>query len=78
MILAAEQSGLLAPGGLIVEPAASPVLSGGPPGPHLIQGIGAGFIPQVLNREIIDEVITIADEDVLETARLVAKRAGIL
>ena len=61
-----------------VEPAASPVLSGGQPGPHLIQGIGAGFIPQVLNREIIDEVITVADEDALETAREVAKREGIL
>jgi len=61
-----------------VEPAASPVLSGGPPGPHLIQGIGAGFIPEVLNREIIDEVITVADEDALETARAVAKREGIL
>jgi cysteine synthase A len=61
-----------------VEPAASPVLSGGPPGPHLIQGIGAGFIPQVLNREIIDEVITVADEDALKTAREVAQREGIL
>ena len=61
-----------------VEPAASPVLSGGPPGPHLIQGIGAGFIPQVLNREIIDEVIPVADADALETAREVAKREGIL
>jgi cysteine synthase len=61
-----------------VEPAASPVLSGGSPGPHLIQGIGAGFIPEVLNRAIIDEVITIADEDALETAREVAKREGIL
>jgi len=61
-----------------VEPAASPVLSGGSPGPHLIQGIGAGFIPQVLNREIIDEVIPVADEDALETARAVAKQEGIL
>ncbi len=61
-----------------VEPAASPVLSGGPPGPHLIQGIGAGFIPQVLNREVIDEIITVADEEALETARAVAKREGIL
>jgi len=61
-----------------VEPAASPVLSGGPPGPHLIQGIGAGFIPEVLNREIIDEVITVADGKALETARAVAKREGIL
>jgi cysteine synthase A len=61
-----------------VEPAASPVLSGGQPGPHLIQGIGAGFIPQVLNREVIDEVITVADEEALETAREMAKREGIL
>ncbi len=61
-----------------VEPAASPVLSGGPPGPHLIQGIGAGFIPRVLNREIIDEVITVADQDALETARGLAKQEGIL
>jgi cysteine synthase A len=61
-----------------VEPAASPVLSGGSPGTHLIQGIGAGFIPQVLNREIIDEVIPVADEDALETARAVAKQEGIL
>ena len=61
-----------------VEPAASPVLSGGPAGPHLIQGIGAGFIPAVLNREIIDEIITVADEDALVTAREVAKNEGIL
>jgi cysteine synthase A len=61
-----------------VEPAASPVLSGGLPGPHLIQGIGAGFIPQVLNREIIDAVITVADQDALKTAREVAQREGIL
>jgi cysteine synthase A len=61
-----------------VEPAASPVLSGGPPGPHLIQGIGAGFIPRVLNREIVDEVITVADQDALETGRAVAKEEGIL
>ncbi|MGO8762285.1 MAG: cysteine synthase A [Desulfobaccales bacterium] len=63
---------------MAVEPAASPVLSGGPPGPHLIQGIGAGFIPQVLNREIIDAVITVADQDALKTAREVAQREGIL
>jgi cysteine synthase len=63
---------------MAVEPAASPVLSGGPPGPHLIQGIGAGFIPLVLNREIIDAVITVADQDALKTAREVAQREGIL
>ena len=61
-----------------VEPAASPVLSGGPPGPHLIQGIGAGFIPKVLNPKVIDEIITVDDEDALETARQVAKLEGIL
>lgn len=61
-----------------VEPAASPVLSGGSSGPHLIQGIGAGFIPTILNREIIDEVITVADQDAIETARAAAKREGIL
>jgi cysteine synthase A len=61
-----------------VEPAASPVLSGGTPGPHKIQGIGAGFVPSVLNRDIVDEVIAVDDEDALETARLVARREGIL
>jgi cysteine synthase len=61
-----------------VEPAASPVLSGGQPGPHKIQGIGAGFIPKVLNREIIDEVLRVSDQDAMETAREVAKREGIL
>jgi cysteine synthase A len=61
-----------------VEPAASPVLSGGQPGPHGIQGIGAGFVPQVLNRQIIDEVMTVADAEALETARQLAKREGIL
>ena len=61
-----------------VEPAASPVLSGGLPGPHKIQGIGAGFVPSVLNREIIDEIIPVGDEDAIETARLVSRREGIL
>jgi cysteine synthase len=61
-----------------VEPAASPVLSGGPPGPHKIQGIGAGFVPAVLNREVIDEIIPVGDEDAIETARLVSRREGIL
>ncbi|HEX4806064.1 MAG TPA: cysteine synthase A [Conexibacter sp.] len=61
-----------------VEPASSPVLSGGRPGPHKIQGIGAGFVPAVLNREIVDEVIAVDDEDALETARLLARREGVL
>ena len=61
-----------------VEPSASPVLSGGAPGPHKIQGIGAGFLPDVLDRDVIDETISVGDEDALETARLVAKRDGVL
>jgi len=61
-----------------VEPAASPVLSGGNPGPHKIQGIGAGFIPKILNREIIDEIITVTNEQAMETARRIAKEEGIL
>jgi len=61
-----------------VEPAASPVLSGGSPGPHKIQGIGAGFVPEVLDRSVIDETIAVSDEDALETARLAAQREGVL
>jgi cysteine synthase A len=61
-----------------VEPAASAVLSGMPPGPHKIQGIGAGFVPPVLDRELLDEVIAVDDEDAIETARLIARREGVL
>jgi cysteine synthase A len=61
-----------------VEPAASPVISGGSPGPHKIQGIGAGFVPSVLDRDVVDEVLTVEDESALETARLTAVREGIL
>jgi len=61
-----------------VEPAGSPVLSGGNPGVHKIQGIGAGFVPDVLNRSVIDEVITVADEKAIEYGRRLAREEGIL
>jgi cysteine synthase A len=61
-----------------VEPAASPVLSGGEPGPHKIAGIGAGFVPEVLNREIIDEVIQVTNEQAGEYARRLGREEGIL
>ncbi len=61
-----------------VEPDASPVLSGGKPGPHKIQGIGAGFVPKVLNTGIIDEIIRVTNDDALLTARLLAREEGIL
>lgn len=61
-----------------LEPAASPVLSGGKPGPHKIQGIGAGFIPSILNTSIYDEIITVENDDAFATSRRVAKEEGIL
>jgi len=63
---------------IAVEPQSSSVLSGRPPGPHKIQGIGAGFVPPVLNREILDEVIPVSDEAAIQTARLAAAREGVL
>ncbi|MGB7992818.1 cysteine synthase A [Methanoregula sp.] len=63
---------------IAVEPDASPVLSGGSPGPHRIQGIGAGFVPAVLKRELVDEIIRVKNEDAFETTRRLAKEEGIL
>jgi cysteine synthase A len=61
-----------------VEPESSPVLSGGAPAPHKIQGIGAGFVPEVLRTELIDEIVTVSDHNAGETARALARREGIL
>ncbi|OCN02091.1 cysteine synthase A [Clostridium sp. W14A] len=61
-----------------VEPAGSPVLSKGTPGPHKIQGIGAGFVPDTLNTEIYDEIITVENEDAFETGRILARKEGLL
>ncbi|MGI8750660.1 MAG: cysteine synthase A [Thermoleophilaceae bacterium] len=63
---------------MAVEPASSPVLSGGQPGPHKIQGIGAGFVPAVLDRGVIDELVTVRDEDAIETAHRCARTEGVL
>ena len=62
---------------IAIEPEDSPILSGGDPGPHKIQGIGAGFVPGVLNRDLIDEVLTVANETAFENARLLAREEGI-
>ncbi|MBW8039022.1 MAG: cysteine synthase A [Planctomycetes bacterium] len=61
-----------------VEPKSSPILSGGQPGPHKIQGIGAGFVPQVLNTDIIDEIVLVSNDDAMETTRQLALKEGIL
>ena len=63
---------------IAIEPAASPILSGGKPGPHKIQGIGAGFVPETLDTGIYDEIITIENEDAFEMARAIATKEGIL
>ena len=60
-----------------VEPASSPVLSGGDPGPHKIQGIGAGFVPEIVERDLIDEVVTVADDEAMDHAREAARREGL-
>jgi cysteine synthase A len=62
---------------IALEPEDSPVLSGGAPGPHKIQGLGAGFVPAILDRKVIDEIITISNETALETARRAAREEGI-
>jgi cysteine synthase A len=63
---------------IAVEPADSPVLSGGKPGPHKLQGIGAGFVPDVFRRDLVDEIITVSSEDAGATARRLAREEGIL
>ena len=63
---------------IAVEPAASPVLSGGQPGPHKLQGIGAGFVPDIFNRTIVDEIIQVGNDDAFATARALSKTEGLL
>ena len=60
-----------------IEPENSPILSGGQPGPHKIQGIGAGFVPSILDRSLIDEVVTVGNQTAFDTARLLARLEGI-
>jgi cysteine synthase A len=74
-VLKARRPGFKA---VAVEPAASPILSGGAPGPHKIQGIGAGFVPEVLDRGLIDEVVTVTNDQAFDTARRLAAQEGIL
>jgi cysteine synthase len=74
-VLKSRKSGLQV---VAVEPDASPILSGGAKGPHKIQGIGAGFVPQVLNTQIYDEIIRVTDDNAMETARRLASEEGIL
>ena len=62
---------------IAVEPEDSPVLSGGPPGPHKIQGIGAGFTPAILDRTVIDEIVAVGNQTAFDTARLVARLEGV-
>jgi len=61
-----------------VEPADSPVLAGGKKGPHKIQGLGAGFVPEVLDRSVVDDIVTVTNDDAFETARQLAKTEGLL
>jgi cysteine synthase A len=61
-----------------VEPAGSPVLSGGKPGHHIIEGIGAGFVPAILDRSVVDRIIPVGDEDAIQTARDLARKEGIM
>ena len=63
---------------IAVEPADSPVLSGGQSGPHKLQGIGAGFVPSILNTQIYDEIVTVTTEEAYTTGRLIAQKEGIL